>query len=271
MWVLGRWQNMNVTSKFIAGLCTFLLLSLSSLAALAADETEAQFRAKHFLEPNIALTFQDEKRAAISLTEFSRRTNEGVKFAKWKATGPQGEDMRTFVLLASPSAKQLAKAKVAEQARNSKMRQLVGKPLAAFNLLDVEGKPLSNRELLGHPTLINFYFAECLPCILETPMLNEYLKQRNDVRMLAVTFEDKATIEKYNRKHKFAWQSLVDAKPFIDQVGVQAYPSFLLIDEIGLVKAVATAAEFPSAAHDFKYDAPLERRWLDDWVSSGLA
>lgn len=261
---------MNITSKFISGLGAFLVLSLSSLATLAADETEAQFRAQYFLEPNIVVKFQDEKHSAISLAEFSRRTSEGAKFAKWKTTGSQGEDIRTFVLLAPPTAEQLAKAKGDEQARNAKMRRLVGKPLTAFKLLDVEGKPLSNRELLGHPTLINFYFAECMPCIQETPMLNEYLGQRKDVRMLAVTFEDKAAIEKYNRKHKFAWQSLVDAKQFIDQVGVQAYPSFLLVDEKGLVRAVATASEFPRTASDFKYDA-LERQWLDNWVSGGLA
>ena len=261
---------MAVTWKKISGLGALLALLCVSFGALAADEAEEKFRAKFFLEPTVALKFLDEKRSEIDLAEFSRRTNEGAKFAKWKTTGPKGEDIRTFVLLAPLTAEQLAKAKAGEQAHNAKMQQFIGKPLAGFKLLDVEGKSVSNQDLLGRPTLINFYFAECLPCIMETPMLNEYLGQRTDLRMLAVTFEDKAAIEKYNRKHKFTWRSLVDAQTFIDKTGVQAYPSFMLVDEKGLVKAVATASEFPSMANEFKYDS-LQRKWLDDWVNRGLA
>jgi peroxiredoxin len=149
------------------------------------------------------------------------------------------------------------------------MQLQVGKPLASFKLLDAQGKTLSNKDLLGRPTLMNFYFAECLPCILETPMLNEYLGLRSDLRMLAVTFDDQTAIEKYNRKHKFAWQSLVSAKSLIDQIGVQAYPSFLLVDEVGIIRAIATASENPKSAGQFKIGS-LNREWLDNWINAAL-
>ncbi len=262
---------MRLTRFRISCLAVFFALMTSSFASVAADDAVTKFRAKHNLEPTVVLKFFDEKSAEISLAEFSRRYDQGADFAKMKTTGQKGEDVRTFQLLLPPTAEQLASAKQEEQARSAKMQLQVGKPLASFKLFDVQGKPVSNKDLVGRPTLINFYFAECLPCILETPMLNEYLGLRQDLRMLAVTFDDQAAIEKYNRKHKFAWPSLVSAKSLIDQIGVQAYPSFLLVDELGIVRAIATAtaAEFPKSAGQFKIGS-LNHEWLDNWISAAL-
>ena len=101
-------------------------------------------------------------------------------------------------------------------------------------------------------------------------MLNEYLGQRKDLRMLAVTFDDKAAIERYNRKHKFAWQSLVDAKSWINQLGIRAYPSFLIADGEGIVRGIASLSDFPRAANDSERDS-IRRQWLDQWVNRSLA
>jgi peroxiredoxin len=260
---------MRPTQFSIFCLGVLFALATSSFAALAADEAETKFRAKHNLEPTVVIKFLDEKSTEISLAEFSRRYDGGAEFVKIKTTDPKGEDVRTFQLRLPLTAEQVANAKQAAQARKAKMQLQVGKPLAAFKLFDVNGKPVSNEDLLGRPTLINFYFAECLPCILETPMLNEYLGLRTDLRMLAVTFDNQTTIEKYNRKHKFAWQSLVSARSLIDQIGVQVYPSFLLVDETGIVRAISTATDFPKSGGQSKLDS-LKREWLDNWVNAAL-
>jgi peroxiredoxin len=256
---------------YFRGPCLGALFAVmvSSFAAIAADDAETKFRAKHNLEPTVVMKFLDEKSVEISLAEFSRRADDGAQFAKIRVTGPKGDDVRTFRLMPPPTAEQVAIAKEAEQARRAKMQLLVGKPLASFNLFDVKGTPVSNKDLLGRPTLINFYFAECAPCILETPMLNEYLGLRNDLRMLAVTFDDQAAIEKYIRKHRFAWQSLVSARSLIDQIGVRSYPSFLLVDELGIVRAIAAAAELPKGASQSKSHS-TNRESLDNWVNAAL-
>jgi peroxiredoxin len=260
---------MRPTHFSIFCLGALFALATLSFAALAADEAETKFRAKHNLEPTVVMKFLDEKSTEISLAEFSRRYEDGAEFVKIRTTDPKGEDVRTFQLRLPLTAEQVANAKQAEQARKAKMQLLVDKPLASFNLFDVTGKPVSNKDLLGRPTLINFYFAECAPCILETPMLNEYLGLRTDLRMLAVTFDDQTTIEKYNRKHKFAWQSLVSARSLIKQIGVQAYPSFLLVDDAGIVRAISAGPEVPKGTSQSKSDS-MKREWLDNWVNAAL-
>ncbi len=281
---------MIAKSKNIPSLGVLWALLFLPIITMAAVETEELFRAKFFLEPSVALTFLDEKDAPIDLAEFTRQTKVGKRFAIFKRKHAVGNaTTATFKLVAPPSAEELATARNAEAraARTAQKSKMIGKPLPAFKLLDVEGKPVSNEDLLGRPTLINFFFAECLPCILETPMLNEYLAQKRDLRMLAVTFDDKATIEKYVRKHKFAWRSLVDAKAFIDQVGVQAYPSFMLVDEKGVVRAIqdypnfvlieekgvikAVAIQSDSLKESTgKVANSQDQQRLDDWVRRGL-
>lgn len=281
--MIAKWKN-------VPGLGLVLALMLLPVVTMATADAEDSFRAKLFLDPSVPLNFLDEKGAPIDQAEFSRQTKAGKSFALVKRMDPVSKAVTaTLKLETPPSAEELAKMRTvaARDAQSSQRSKLIGKPLPLFKRLDLEGKPVSNKDLLGRPTLINFFFAECLPCILETPMLNEYQTHRKELRMLAVTFDDKAAIEKYVRKHKFAWRSLVDAKPFIDQVGVKAYPSFMLLDEKGVVKAIQVNPDFvlieetgvikaipiSSASREkgvAKVEISQDHNSLDDWVKRGL-
>lgn len=263
-----------------------IFTALLCLPALANNKAEDQIRARYFLEPNAILKFEGEKGTPISPEEFSRQAKAGKRFALMKSKdSADGPVTATFVMQAPPAANSSTKAAEPPAAPKSKM---IGKPLPAFKLMDAEGKVVTNGDLLGRPTLINFFFADCLPCILETPMLNTYQAKRKDLRMLAITFDAKPAIDKYIRKHKFAWQSLVDAQPFINQVDLQGYPSFMLVDAKGIVKAVQTHPDFalvevkgavkavalqPSSIKASKGKATDELhdlKRLDDWVVLGL-
>ncbi len=263
-----------------------LITALLCLPAFASSGAEDQIRAKYFLESNTILKFEGDKGAPISAEEFSRLAKAGKRFVLMKSKdAADGPVTATFVLQAPSAANSATKA--AEQPAAPKSK-LVGKPLPAFKLTDAVGKVVTNGDLLGRPTLINFFFAECLPCILETPMLNTYQAKRKDLRMLAITFDGKPAIEKYVRKHKFAWQSLVDAQPFINQVDLQGYPSFMLVDAKGIVKAVQTHPDFalvevngavkavalqPSsikASGGKASDELHDLKRLEEWVALGL-
>jgi hypothetical protein len=50
---------------------------------------------------------------------------------------------------------------------------LLDKKLPEFVLQDLTGRSFSSSELLGKPTLINFWAKYCLPCIAEIPQLNK--------------------------------------------------------------------------------------------------
>ena len=49
---------------------------------------------------------------------------------------------------------------------------LEGNPFPAFDLPTLSGDRLDQNQLKGKPTVINFWFTRCAPCIDEIPVLN---------------------------------------------------------------------------------------------------
>jgi thiol-disulfide isomerase/thioredoxin len=105
--------------------------------------------------------------------------------------------------------------------------------LPAFDLPDLAGKRVDSRALKGRPTLINFYFAECVPCILEVGPLNEFAASRPDLNVLAVTFDTPAEARAFVARYKFRWRIVANARELIDRIRIKKYPTMALFDANG--------------------------------------
>ncbi len=106
--------------------------------------------------------------------------------------------------------------------------------LPPFELRDLAGKPVTAASLKGKPTLINFYFAQCVPCILEVGPLNGFAARtsrdefsRGDLRRSRRWREPSST------RYKFRWRVVPDAREFIDRMRVKQYPMMALFDASG--------------------------------------
>lgn len=110
----------------------------------------------------------------------------------------------------------------------------------------VDGK-FNSEKLIGKPTMINFWFTRCAPCIEEMPVLNKIKeKYKNDFNFIAITFETKEDVEKFLQKHPFEFQHLIDAKDFTDQLGIKGYPLNLFLDKNGILKYVEGGIPYES-------------------------
>lgn len=116
---------------------------------------------------------------------------------------------------------------------------LVGNPFPAFDLPTLSGERLDQNQLKGKPTVINFWFTRCAPCIDEIPVLNalaqQYSKQYNFV---AITFEEAVKVHAFLVKRPFDFIHLTDAKKFIDGLALSAYPTTVLLDHKGTIQHV---------------------------------
>lgn len=113
----------------------------------------------------------------------------------------------------------------------------VGKQLPEMILTDLNGKEISLKELNRKPTLINFWFTACAPCIDEMPILNKiYEKYQDDYNFIAVTYESKDKVEKFLKKYPYKFLHIVDANMFTEKLGLKAYPVNLFLDKNGIVK-----------------------------------
>jgi cytochrome oxidase Cu insertion factor (SCO1/SenC/PrrC family) len=105
--------------------------------------------------------------------------------------------------------------------------------MPAFDLRDLEGKRITAATLKGKPTLVNFYFATCIPCILEVGPLNEFAAARPHMNFVAITFDEPDEARAFVKRYGFKWRVVPNARDFIDQVRVKSYPMMALFDENG--------------------------------------
>ena len=115
----------------------------------------------------------------------------------------------------------------------------INKPFINFELKNLSGTIINSKTLIGKPTMINFWFTKCAPCIDEMPALNKIKeKYKNDFNFISITFEQKENVEKFLKKHDFEFLHLIDAENFINLLGIKSYPLNLFLDKNGVLKNV---------------------------------
>jgi thiol-disulfide isomerase/thioredoxin len=236
-----------------------LLLTLAVTAAHAADIpavaqapakrvvplTEEDFRRQTMLG-DYTVVYQDHLGNKLTYDEFSKRMTGGMSMHKEPGTH------EATAKLADPDApKSMPKS-------NFKVK--AGDALPDFQLVRLDGSTAGRQSLLGKPTLINFMFANCAPCVQEVPELNALAAAHPELNFAAVTFDDLATAKEFSDKYKFAWTMLAQGRPFLDTLGVKNYPSFALIAADGTILGTGNRAEI--ARGD---------RTLEAWIARLLA
>lgn len=113
------------------------------------------------------------------------------------------------------------------------------KPFPDFKLTDLKGKDITLEDLKGKPTIINFWFTRCAPCIAEMPILNKIKEEYNsDFNFVAITYETQQDVEKFLEKYDFTFNHIAGAKDFIDKMEIKTYPLNFFLDKNGIVKEV---------------------------------
>lgn len=130
-----------------------------------------------------------------------------------------------------------------------------------FDLKDLDGRRVTSAGLKGKPTLVSFFFATCLPCILEVEPINHYAAQRPQMNFLAVTFDEPAEARAFVQRFGLRWRVVPDARDFIDRMRVKQYPLMALFDANGQLlgtKKGGARDELEAANVE-----PQLKRWVD--------
>jgi hypothetical protein len=139
--------------------------------------------------------------------------------------------------------------------------------LPPFELRDLAGKQVNAASLKGKPTLINFYFAACVPCIREIAPLNRFAAGRPGMNFLAMTFDEADVARAFVSQYRFRWRVVPDAREFIDRMRVKQYPMMALFDDNGRLLGTRSGGvrdDLEAAAV-----APQLARWVDGLLRAG--
>jgi len=119
------------------------------------------------------------------------------------------------------------------------LSEFKNKEFPKFDLKTLTGKNFNSELLKGKPTMINFWFTKCPPCIDEMPILNKLAKKyKNEFNFIAITYEKNEDVKEFLKKHPFKFKHLVNAEKLTDFLGMKAYPKNLFLDKNGVLKYV---------------------------------
>lgn len=109
-----------------------------------------------------------------------------------------------------------------------------------FELLTIEGTPVSLSNYLGKPVMINFWAIWCQPCRVELPLIQAYADQyKDELVVLAVnTAEDKTNVIHFVDAFKYNLIFLLDSSGVVaDQYRVRGLPTSIFVDKAGYIQA----------------------------------
>jgi peroxiredoxin len=127
-----------------------------------------------------------------------------------------------------------------EQRFENFKKELTGKPIKAFRLTALDNNTWDSDKLKGKVIVLNFWFTACKPCILEMPHLNKLVNEYKDnpVVFIAPAPETDAQIKKFLKKYSFDYHIIPSSLEYITALGVENFPTHLVIDKEGIVRQV---------------------------------
>ncbi|GAB4162656.1 MAG: hypothetical protein Tsb0033_21870 [Winogradskyella sp.] len=139
----------------------------------------------------------------------------------------------TFIGQTTDSLKNALLEKIKSNERfKENIYEFKGKELPKFELNLLSGKKLNSESLKGKPTVINFWFSNCAPCIEEMPLLNEIKSEfGNEVNFISMTFQNPNDVNEFLKTHDFDFTHIVNSKEYIKTFGMFGYPKTLILDK----------------------------------------
>jgi thiol-disulfide isomerase/thioredoxin len=224
-----------------------LSLFLVALSAAAGKATIQQFRSSMLVPDDATVQFEDVTGHSISYEAFLRALHGG-SFSKELDT-----EAKTAVFRINDASA----IKKANAARTPSLNVHLGELLPAEPLVTLSGTRVKLAQADGRYTLLSFYFDECVPCIAEIPALNAFAREHPDVHVLAVTFDSVSRARTFKSVRHLPWPIVADAQALIDTLGVQTYPTLVVVRPDGRLAETFSGSKLPGAAGDETAEAAL--------------
>jgi cytochrome oxidase Cu insertion factor (SCO1/SenC/PrrC family) len=164
---------------------------------------------------------------------------KGEAFMKVMSTGDMipdvfvdsNNDVKAFVLRKATDLEKSRMIKMQDDVMSKK--DMVGKLASPFSVTDINGNKYSLESLKGKVIVINFWFVECKPCVMEMPELNKIVEKfkNKDVVFLGFAINEKDKIEKFLKTTSYKYNVVPSAQQAIQSYGVNSFPTHIVIDK----------------------------------------
>jgi len=131
--------------------------------------------------------------------------------------------------------------------------ELLGKEAIAFTGKDINGNEVDLASLQGKIIVMNFWFVECKPCVMEMPELNELVEhyKEEDIVFIGFATNKKAQIKSFIKKNPFDYQIIPSSGPICQSYGVNSFPTHIIIGKDSKI-AFVTSGLGPTTISDIE-------------------
>jgi len=151
----------------------------------------------------------------------------------------KGEDFNKVIMSADLKATDLEKSQMIQFSDDVNInKEIIGKPAINFIASDLLGNTYSLDRLKGKLIVINFWFVECKPCVMEIPDLNQLVEKykNKDVVFLGIALSNKDKIQSFLKSKPFKYNIIPDAQDIASKYNILSYPTHMIIDKNSIVK-----------------------------------
>jgi cytochrome c biogenesis protein CcmG, thiol:disulfide interchange protein DsbE len=112
--------------------------------------------------------------------------------------------------------------------------------LPDFKLKDLNGKTFTASQLIGKPTLIDFWAINCRGCIVEMPQLNKLKeKYKERVNFIAISMDSGKSVQEFLKKNPFNFNILIDGYVYTaNSLKITGFPTNMFLDKNGYVREI---------------------------------
>jgi thiol-disulfide isomerase/thioredoxin len=147
--------------------------------------------------------------------------------------------VRAFILRkATEEEKKRMREAQANMTDNLKVEdKMLGKPATPFSATDITGTNYSLESLKGKVIVLNFWFIECKPCVMEIPELNKLVAKysEKDVVFLGFATNDKLKIENFLKSKPFNYNVIANSGAIVNAYNIHSFPTHIIIDKNSIV------------------------------------
>jgi peroxiredoxin len=151
-------------------------------------------------------------------------------------------DIKVFVLRKAGEEEKKQMLKMRQGMMEPEKNEMEGKEAAKFSVIDINGKTFSLEELKGKVIVLNFWFIECKPCVMEMPELNKLVEKYKGKEVVFIGFatSDKAKLQKFLKSNSFSYNVIPDTQEIADNYGVKFFPTHVVIDKGSVIRYYTT-------------------------------
>lgn len=120
----------------------------------------------------------------------------------------------------------------------------VGDAAPNFTLATLNGKRLSLSDYRGQPVMLNFWYATCPGCLVETPAMQRFYAAQHaagkDLVILGVnTIDDGPTARQFVQQYGLTYQTVLDDQQKVSTLyNLRGTPTSYFIDRRGIIRSV---------------------------------